>query len=223
MLMALHYASAIPSNPISKRVLKRAFFRTDPVTCARALVGCRVQWGDRSGRIVETEAYDSEGDEASHTWFRPSAREFVASHREGTAYVYFNYGMHWMLNVLVKGGSRTGFVLIRALEPLTGIEQMKLARAKSDLRLLCSGPGKLAQALGVTGDDHERDLCTDPKHAFHKAVASVEVVTSPRVGISRAVDFPWRFFAAENCHVSAHPKGWKKETAVRGGIARGRV
>lgn len=197
-------------------MLKRAFFRRDPVTCARDLVGCRVQWRNRSGRIVETEAYDSEGDEASHTFFRPSAREFVASHREGAAYVYFNYGMHWMLNVLVKGGPRTGFVLIRALEPLTGIDEMKLARRKTDLHALCSGPGKLAQALGVTGEDHGRDLCTDPAHAFHKADTSVVVVTSPRVGITRAVDFPWRFFAEANRNVSGHPKGWKPGPAGMG-------
>jgi DNA-3-methyladenine glycosylase len=192
-------------------VLKRAFFRSDPVTCARALVGCRLQWGTRSGRIVETEAYDSEGDEASHTFFRPSARVFVEAHREGAAYVYFNYGMHWMLNVLVKGGPRTGFVLIRALEPLTGIDEMKQARNKSDVHALCSGPGKLAQALGVTGADHGRDLCTDPKFSFHADPAKISVVESPRVGITRAVEFPWRFFADANRHVSGHPKGWKQE------------
>ena len=197
------------SNFPGRLVLKRSFFRSDPVTCARALVGCRLQWGDRSGRIVETEAYDAEDDEACHTWFRPSARAFVAAHREGAAYVYFNYGMHWMFNVLVKG-PRQGFVLIRALEPMTGVEAMQGARGKTDLRLLCSGPGKLAQALGITGEDHGRDLCVDSRFAFHAGPGSVAVATSPRVGISRAVDLPWRFFAAESGHVSAHPKGWKK-------------
>lgn len=198
-------------------MLKRAFFRTDPVSCARALVGCRLRWGDRSGLVVETEAYDAEGDEACHTWFRPSAREFVAAHREGTAYVYFNYGMHWMFNVLVKG-PRTGFVLIRALEPLTGVEAMQIARGKTDLRLLCSGPGKLAQALGITGTDHGRDLCTDRRFAFHAGPGSAAIDASPRVGISRAVDLPWRFFAAESRHVSAHPKGWKKAGRAKGGV-----
>jgi DNA-3-methyladenine glycosylase len=205
-----------PSNRLEVAVLKRAFYRTDPVTCARALVGCRLQWGTRSGRVVETEAYDSEGDEASHTFFRPSARRFIEDHCEGAAYVYFNYGMHWMLNVLVKGGPRTGFVLIRALEPLTGIDEMRQARGKTELHLLCSGPGKLAQALGVTGADHGRDLCEDRNFAFHAGTGVSAVLASPRVGITRAVEFPWRFFAAENRHVSAHPKGWKRENA-RGG------
>jgi DNA-3-methyladenine glycosylase len=164
--------------------------------------------------VVEAEAYDAADDEACHTWFRPSAREFVAAHREGAAYVYFNYGMHWMLNVLVKG-SRTGFVLIRALEPIDGVDEMREARGKTDLRLLCSGPGKLAQALGVTGTDHGRDLCTDARYAFHAGAERVAVVASPRVGISRAVDLPWRFFVAESVHVSAHPKGWKKAGRLR--------
>src|SRR5262245_36895962 len=108
-------------------MLKRSFFERDPVTCARELVGCRLTVGEFGGIIVETEAYDVEGDEACHTAFRPSARAFVASHQAGAAYVYFNYGVHWMLNVLVKG-TRFGFVLIRALEPVDGIEQMRISR-----------------------------------------------------------------------------------------------
>mgnify|MGYP001193062736 FL=1 len=212
MLVRSGHDRPLDFNRPCSAVLTRSFFRSDPVTCARALVGCRLQWGNRSGRVLETEAYDSEDDEACHTWFRPSARAFVAAHREGTAYVYFNYGMHWMLNVLVKG-RRSGFVLIRALEPLTGVEEMQRARGRTDLRLLCSGPGKLAQALGVTGADHGRDLCACASHAFHPD-ETVEVIASPRVGISRAVDLPWRFFAAGNPHVSPHPKGWRKSRSA---------
>jgi DNA-3-methyladenine glycosylase len=157
--------------------------------------------------VVETEAYDAEGDEACHTWTRPGARDFVARHREGAAYVYFNYGMHWMLNVLVKG-RRSGFVLIRGLEPLAGIERMREARNKTALRELCSGPGKLAQALGVTGKDHGRDFCADPRFAFHRGQLRLTVAASPRVGITRAADLPWRFYVVGNPHVSAHPRGW---------------
>lgn len=189
-------------------MLSREFFQTDPVDCARKLVGCRLQWGERSGIVVETEAYDAEGDEACHTWARPSARDFVATHREGAAYVYFNYGMHWMLNVLVKG-RRSGFVLIRALEPLEGIDGMRKARGRMDLRELCSGPGKLARALGVTGADHGRDFCAKEELAFHRTGSAVAVDVSPRVGIRKSVEFPWRFFLPGNPHVSAHPKGWK--------------
>lgn len=182
-------------------MIGRAFFRRDPVTCARDLVGCRLQWGEFSGIVVETEAYAAEGDEACHTWFRPSARAFVAEHQAGAAYVYFNYGVHWMLNALVKG-KRDGFVLIRALEPLEGIEEMKRVRQQTELRSLCSGPGKLAQALGITGADHGRDLCSDPHFAFHTGGTKLQVLDSPRIGITRAVEFPWRFYAGENQHVS---------------------
>lgn len=183
-------------------MLPRAFFRRDPVTCARELIGCRLQWGDLAGMVVETEAYDAEGDEASHTFFRPSARVFIAEHQAGAAYVYFNYGMHWMLNALVKGGRREGFVLIRGLEPLEGIAQMQKARKQTALHQLCSGPGKLAQAFGITGKEHGMDLCADPKFSFHKREGEVAVKDSPRIGITRAVDFPWRFYAETSPHVS---------------------
>ncbi|MFZ0710725.1 MAG: DNA-3-methyladenine glycosylase, partial [Terrimicrobiaceae bacterium] len=137
-------------------MLKRPFFERDPLSCAHELVGCRLHWAAFAGIVVETEAYDVDGDEACHAAFRPSARAFVASHEAGAAYVYLNYGVHWMLNVLVKG-KRLGFVLIRALEPVAGIEQMKSARGTQDVRHLCSGPGKLTRALGVTGRHHGMD------------------------------------------------------------------
>jgi len=182
-------------------MIPRKFFKTDPVTCARELIGCRLQWGSLSGVIVETEAYDAEGDEAAHTFFRPSARAFVAEHQPGTAYVYFNYGVHWMLNVLVKG-RRLGFVLIRALEPLDGVESMRRARGKTEITHLCSGPGKLTKALAITGEHHGIDLCSDPAYAFHRRRGKLEVSASPRIGITRSVDLPWRFYAADNPHVS---------------------
>ncbi len=182
-------------------MLKRPFFERDPLSCARELIGCTLNWGALSGIVVETEAYDVDGDEACHTAFRPSARVFVTSHRAGAAYVYFNYGVHWMLNVLVKG-KRLGFVLIRALEPNKGIEQMKRARGTRDPLKLCSGPGKLTMALGVTGGHHGRDLCADPAFSFSTGRASYEIAISARVGISRAAGLPWRFYAAGNPHVS---------------------
>lgn len=182
-------------------MIGREFFRRDPVNCAHDLIGCRLQWGTLSGIVVETEAYDAEDDEACHTWFRPSARAFVTAHQAGTAYVYFNYGVHWMLNALVKG-KRNGFVLIRALEPLEGIEAMQKARRQLELRNLCSGPGKLAQALGITGDHHGMDLCAGPEFAFHAREEKIVVQNSPRIGISRAIEFPWRFYAETNQHVS---------------------
>lgn len=182
-------------------MLKRPFFERDPLSCARELIGCRLKWGALSGIVVETEAYDVDGDEACHTFFRPSARFFVASHEAGAAYVYLNYGVHWMLNVLVKG-KRLGFVLLRALEPIKGIEQMKKARGTQDPRQLCSGPGKLTMALGVTGVHHGRDLCAHPAFSFSTGRTAQRVESSPRVGISRAAGLPWRFYAAGNPHVS---------------------
>ena len=182
-------------------MLERCFFQRDPVTCARGLVGCKLTCGMLSGTVVETEAYDAEGDDACHTAFRPTARAFVRDQQPGAAYVYFSYGVHWMLNVLVKA-ERAGFVLIRALEPLEGIEEMKKARGVQDLRQLCSGPGKLTKALGVTGCHHGRDMCSDANFAFSRGPGERLINTSLRIGISRAVELPWRFYAAGNPHVS---------------------
>src|ERR1700755_1615048 len=109
------------------------FFRRDPLSCARELIGAQLNWGRCAGIIVETEAYCAIGDEAAHTFVRPSARAFVEQHKAGAAYVYFSYGVHWMLNVLVKGRTN-GFVLFRAIEPVRGIERMQRRRGTKDLR-----------------------------------------------------------------------------------------
>ncbi|HEX3817683.1 MAG TPA: DNA-3-methyladenine glycosylase, partial [Chthoniobacterales bacterium] len=101
-------------------MLSRRFFQTDPLDCAEQLVGSELVWEKCAGVIVETEAYLVENDEACHTFSRPSTRAFVERNRAGACYIYFNYGVHWMLNVLVKGGPRDGLILIRALEPTRG-------------------------------------------------------------------------------------------------------
>ena len=175
------------------KIVRTSFFKRDPLTCARELIGTDLIWGDCSGIVVEVEAYAAINDEAAHTFTRPSARSFIERNKAGAAYVYFNYGMHWMLNVLVKG-HENGFVLIRALEPKRGIEQMKKRRGVADVRRLCSGPGKLTQAFAITGRHHEMDLCTDPRHCFVcNTRASFDVVTDKRIGISRSAQLPWRF------------------------------
>lgn len=171
------------------------------MTCAHELVGCRLVWDKTLSRIVETEAYAEEGDEACHTFSKPSARTFVQAHSAGAAYVYFNYGVHWMLNVLVKG-SRRGFVLIRALEPLAGIELMKARRGMEKLTTLTSGPGKLTKALGIGKCHHGIDLCTDPEFGFHQASEPVPVRVTERIGINRAQHLPWRFVMEGSPHVS---------------------
>ena len=176
-----------------KQPVRRPFFQRDPLTCARELIGTELIWGDCSGIVVEVEAYAAIDDEAAHTFTRPSARSFIERNKAGAAYIYFSYGNHWMLNVLVKGNAN-GFVLFRALEPRRGVEAMKKHRGVDDLRQLCSGPGKLTQALDITDRHHEMDLCVDPRHCFvSEAGATFDIVADNRVGISRSAHLPWRF------------------------------
>jgi DNA-3-methyladenine glycosylase len=191
--------------------IDRDFFRQDPVTCARDLIGCELVWNDCAGIIVETEAYTATNDEACHTFARPSARAFVTEHRAGTAYVYFNYGMYWLLNVLVKGGAEDGFVLFRAIEPTRGVDVMmerRRAHRRSPIahpHMLCSGPGKLTIALGIDGQSHGRDLCGRSAVGFRAAREARPVIADVRIGISRAAHFPWRFLAAGSAHLSVKP------------------
>lgn len=190
------------------------FFSRDVLTVARDLVGTELVWQGCSGIIVETEAYTVEGDPAAHTATRPSAREFVKTMPAGAAYVYFNYGMYWLFNLLVKGGPRDGLILIRALEPLRGIELMQHRRKGKQLSDLCSGPGKLALALGIDGTHHGIPMAGRGRPRLCGLRAPVrpiidpdDVVADVRVGISKAAEFPWRFLLKGNAHVSvAHGK-----------------
>jgi DNA-3-methyladenine glycosylase len=188
---------------IKKPILPASFFQRDPLLCARELVGTELVWGKCSGIVVETEAYLTLRDEASHTFTRPSSRAYVERNAAGAVYIYLNYGMHWMFNVLVKGAARTGLILIRALEPRRGVGLMKARRGTDDLRRLCSGPGKLTQALDITDRHHEMNVCTDPLHCFTpREDPEVSVLADARIGISRATEFPWRFTLAESPFVS---------------------
>jgi DNA-3-methyladenine glycosylase len=180
-----------------------SFFERDPLVCARELIGTELRWGKCSGLVVETEAYLTLNDEACHTFTRPSTRAFVERNEPGAIYIYFNYGVHWMLNLLVKGGPRTGLILIRALEPRRGLALMKARRETDDIRRLCSGPGKLTEALDITKRYHETSICAGPRHCLlPRAETGVRVVEDSRIGISRAKDFPWRFTLAESPFVS---------------------
>jgi len=198
--------------------LPREFFRRDPLVCAKELVGCELFWGECAGVVVETEAYSALDDEASHAASRPSARLFMACNRPGAAYVYFNYGMHWMLNVLVKGNDReeatpeNGIVLIRAVEPTRGLALMRERRGDLALRDLCSGPGKLTRAFGITGADHCLDL-TEGNAGFHPRTGSVEVESDERIGISRSQHLPWRFLLKGSPFVSVRPGRREKRKA----------
>jgi DNA-3-methyladenine glycosylase len=187
---------------VRSRIIRSDFFQRDPITCARELIGAQLIWGKCAGKIVETEAYLEHDDEACHTFSRPSARAFIERNKPGAAYIYFSYGAHWMLNVLVKGKTN-GFVLFRAVEPRRGIELMKKRRKIEDERRLCSGPGKLTQAFEITNRHHEMNLCVDPMHCFaysddevdlsRRSRAKADVVADERIGISRSAHHPWRF------------------------------
>ena len=180
-------------SEIGQQIIRAPFFQRDPIACARELICAELVWGGCAGIIVETEAYFAENDEACHTFSRPSARSFIERNKAGAGYIYFSYGAHWMLNVLVKGETN-GFVLIRALEPIRGIELMRKRRGVEDEKRLCSGPGKLTQALDITARHHEMDLCVEQRHCFvYDSNAIVDVDADPRIGITRSAHHPWRF------------------------------
>jgi DNA-3-methyladenine glycosylase len=186
--------------------INRAFFETDPVTCGQSLIGCELVWGKTAGRIVETEAYAEHGDEASHTFLRRGTREFIEIHPAGTLYVYLNYGVHWLLNFLVKGGSANGFVLIRALEPTDGCLLMARRRGTSRDRSLCSGPGKLTQALAIDSAFHGRDFFQIADALLLQRRRPVSIEIDRRIGITKSAELDWRFLAVGSRFVSVPKK-----------------
>ena len=191
----------------NQRILTAESFRTDPLTAARQLIGAQLLCGNCSGIVVETEAYAAVGDKAAHTFSRPSARKFVAENDAGCAYVYLNYGMYWLGNVLVKGGSGDGFVLLRALEPQKGIATMQRRRSRENPRDLCSGPGKLTIAMGIDGADHGASCVgSNSRLRFRAAPSPVEILTTTRIGITKSADLPWRFLKKGSLFVSAQKK-----------------
>ena len=164
-------------------------FQRHPADVAAELIGWTVTVDGVGGRIVETEAYHHE-DPASHSYSGPSARNAAMFGPVGRAYVYRSYGMHWCLN-FVCGPEPGSAVLIRALEPLVGLDAMVARRGLADPRLLCAGPGRLSQALAITRDHDGMSLDAAPFRLSPGSPAAT--VTGPRIGISRAVDLPWRF------------------------------
>lgn len=191
------------------------FFNRHHLDVARELLGCALHWDGVGGIIVETEAYAAKDDPACHTFYRESARTFFESNTPGTAYVYITYGMYWLLNVL----TRDGIVLIRALEPTTGITTMQERRRLTSLTALCSGPGKLGQAIGLGRDDHGESMVTSNRGVRPRSKDFDEdsIVSDIRVGLSTALDRSWRFLVAGNPHVSiAAGKAWSKRRTLRG-------
>ncbi|MCK9689283.1 DNA-3-methyladenine glycosylase [Scleromatobacter humisilvae] len=158
---------------------------------AHALIGATLLVDGVGGVIVETEAYD-QSDPASHTHMGPTARNAAMFGPSGHAYVYRSYGIHWCLNFTCREVGHGAGVLIRALEPRVGLEQMAQRRGLSDPRLLCSGPGRLGQALGITKAHYGLPLDRPPFFVAAPDEAT-ESLVGPRIGISKAVDAPWRF------------------------------
>lgn len=167
---------------------------------ARQLIGVTVLVDGVGGRIVETEAYDRE-DPASHAYSGPTERNASMFGPPGHAYVYRSYGIHWCLNFVCREAGHGAGVLIRALEPVEGLEAMRARRDADDEWLLCSGPGKLCQALGVTRAHNGLPLSLPP-FALLPAPGEMPIVAGPRIGISKAVDVPWRFGLAGSRFVS---------------------
>lgn len=198
--------------------LSRSFFNRSALEVAPDLLGRLLIGPDgvTAARIVETEAY-MQDDPAFHAWgivdpptglVKPSGRGYALFAPPGMSYVYLCYGVHWLLNVVTEPEGRAGCVLIRAAEPVAGRERMYARRssARSD-RDLCSGPGKLTQAFGVNGEHHQIDLCSAGNaNTMHFADdgsrSAEEPAVSSRIGITRAIDRPWRFFYASSPHVS---------------------
>lgn len=176
---------------MSRRRSREIDFDAPADVVARALIGATLLVDGVGGVIVETEAYD-QSDPASHTHMGPTARNAAMFGPSGHAYVYRSYGIHWCLNFTCRPAGHGAGVLIRAIEPRAGLEQMQLRRGTSDPRLLCSGPGRLGQALGITMAHYGLPLDRPP---FFVAApdAATESMVGPRIGISKAIDEPWRF------------------------------
>ncbi len=184
--------------------LGRAFYERPVLEVARALIGCTVEHAGCSGVIVETEAYH-ESEPASHAYVGLTPRTRTLFGEPGRAYVYRSYGIHALLNAVCEPAGVGAGVLIRALDPLEGIARMRARRGGLERdEDLCSGPGKLTQALGIGLALNGSDLRRGPIRirAPERPWEEVDVLEAPRVGINRAVELPWRFCAAGNRHVS---------------------
>jgi DNA-3-methyladenine glycosylase len=183
--------------------VNRAFFDRSVHEVARELIGWRLGVRETAGIIVETEAYEA-SDPACHAYIGKTARNEVLFGPPGHAYVYLSYGIHNLLNFVTEPQGTASAVLIRALEPTDGIELMKERRGRGDVEGLCSGPGKLSEALGVDLALNGADLLAPPFELDPATGewAAAEVVTGPRIGITKAADLPWRYSVSGSRFVS---------------------
>jgi DNA-3-methyladenine glycosylase len=180
--------------------LRRGFFDRSVHEVAPELVGATLLFDGVGGTIVEVEAYDHE-DPAAHGYRGRTVRNASMFGPPGHAYVYRSYGVHWCLNFVCEAEGVASAVLIRAVEPTEGLDAMRTRRGLDDPRLLCSGPGRLCQALGITGEQDGRLLDRSP-FGVHARAGEEQVLTGPRIGITRAADRPWRYGLAGSKWVS---------------------
>jgi DNA-3-methyladenine glycosylase len=183
--------------------LDAAFYERSVHDVAHDLIGCVVRHGETAGRIVETESYHQE-EPACHAFVGLTGRSRTLFGPPGHAYVYFSYGVHSLLNAVAEPVGVGAAVLIRALEPVEGIDLMRSRRRVAGLESLCSGPGKLTQALGIGLELNESSLLDGPIEISARVAgeAAPSIVTGERVGITKAADLPWRFCDADSRHVS---------------------
>ena len=176
--------------------LTKKFFEKDAVIVAKKLLGKKLKFGKCEGIIVETEAYKD--DPASHA-HKPTPRSMPLIDKYGTIYVYLNYGMYHLLNFTCdKKGA--GGVLIRAVEPTKGVEIMKKRRKTKDVYNLCSGPGKLCQAFGITMKQHNKEVGKEIQ--IYDVGKKVKIAKSKRIGISKGLEYDWRFYVKNNKFIS---------------------
>jgi DNA-3-methyladenine glycosylase len=183
--------------------VRREFFDRSVHEVARDLIGYRLAVGEAAGIIVETEAYEA-SDPACHAYIGKTTRNEVLFGPPGHAYVYLSYGIHSLLNFVTEPGGTASAVLIRALEPTDGIEVMRRRRRRAEIEQLCSGPGKLTEALGVDLSLNGTDLFAPPFEFASPTGewAGAELVTGPRIGITKAAELPWRYCVSGSRFVS---------------------
>ena len=179
------------ASPRLGKTLKRAFFARSVHEVAPDLIGATLLFNGVGGIIVEVEAYHHT-DPAAHSFRGPTERNRVMFGPPGFTYVYRSYGIHWCVNFVCEKEGSASAVLIRALEPSHGLAAMRRRRGVSEARALCSGPGKLTEALGIT-HAHNALALDAPPFALHAATGEVDVVTGIRIGITKAVELPWRY------------------------------
>jgi DNA-3-methyladenine glycosylase len=198
--------------------LGKDFFARSVHQVAPELIGVTLLVDGVGGPIVEVEAYDHE-DPAAHGYRGKTVRNASMFGPPGRAYVYRSYGVHWCLNFVCEQEGVASAVLIRALEPVHGIDVMRERRGLDDLRLLCAGPGRLCQALGITGE-HDGLPLDEPPFELLASETEPEIVVGPRIGITQAADRPWRYGLADSRFLSRRlrPAG----SASRGRRPRGR-